>query len=309
MVGSWLIRDLLKAGATVIALARKQATPSDPALQNVTWVWCPIEDRAGVERAVREHRPDTVFHLAAQSLVGAARTDPWQTFETNIRGTYNLLEACRLNGGAVKRVVVASSDKAYGPRNEPPYTEDMPLQGRGPYEVSKSCADLVAQAYCQNHGVPVAILRCGNVFGGGDLNWSRIVPATIRCCFKGERPVIRSDGRSVRDYIYVRDATRAYLRLAELLSDPRLHGQAFNVSLERPITVLEVVNLIRELMGRRDLEPEIQNVAQGEMRAEFMSTKKAREILGWRPGFTLEEGLRETIAWYGEYLKGAGELR
>ena len=306
MVGFWLVKDLLAAGAQVIALARNPGSTagldrSDEGRQ-VLSVPGNVEDFPGLKRVLSEQAVDTVFHLAAQPIVNVAHRDPLATFETNIRGTYNLLEACRMQPELVKRVVIASSDKAYGPHEHLPYTEEMPLQGRHPYEVSKSCADLIAQAYHHTYGLPVAILRCGNIYGGGALNWSRIVPYTIRCFLNHQRPVIRSDGHSVRDYIYVKDVSRCYLRTAECLADPKVQGQAFNFSLERPMTVLELVKVIQQLMNCNQLEPDVQNTTAGEMRAQYLNAAKAHRLLGWQPQFTLEQGLNETIAWYRDYL-------
>ena len=313
MVGYWLVKDLLAAGAQVSALVRdpdpQAGFYSSGDYQQVSLVQGRVEDFWNLERALNEQEVDTVFHLAAQPIVGVAHRYPLQTFEANIRGTYNLLEACRIHSGLVKRIVIASSDKAYGQQTQLPYTEEMSLQGRHPYEVSKSCADLLAQAYHHTYRLPVAIARCGNIYGGGDLNWSRIVPYTIRSSFRNERPVIRSDGQFVRDYIYVRDVSRCYLRTAECLSDPQVQGQGFNFSLERPVTVLELVAVIQKLMGCAHLEPEVQNVASGEIREQYLSAARAHRVLGWQPQYTLEQGLAETIAWYRDYLIAHNELQ
>jgi CDP-glucose 4,6-dehydratase len=224
------------------------------------------------------------------------------TFEANIRGTYNVLDACRRHRGIVQRVVVASSDKAYGAKSDLPYTEDMSLTGEAPYEVSKSCTDLLARSYFLTYDLPVTIARCGNVFGGGDLNWSRIVPGTIRSCLRAERPIIRSDGRYVRDYIYVRDVARAYVRLAERMSGSDVIGEAFNFSPERPLTVLELVQLIQRQMSCEHLAPVIQNAASAEIHSQYLDASKANRLLDWTPRFTLEDGLRETVAWYRAFL-------
>jgi CDP-glucose 4,6-dehydratase len=242
-----------------------------------------------------------VLHLAAQTIVTIANRNPVSTFESNVAGTWALLEAAR-RSPTVKQVVLASSDKAYGECDELPYTEDMPLRGRHPYDVSKSCADLVGQAYTATYGLPVAITRCGNFFGGGDLNWNRIVPGTIRSILRGERPVVRSDGRFVRDYFYVEDGAAAYMLLAERLArDPSLAGQAFNFSNEVPVSVLEVVDRIRSLMGS-SLEPDVRNEAAHEIREQYLSAEKARKLFGWRPEFDLDAGLERTIGWYREFL-------
>ena len=221
---------------------------------------------------------------------------PLPTFEANIRGTYNLLEACRLHSQLVQRVIIASSDKAYGEQPRLPYTEEMPLQGRHPYEVSKSCADLLAQTYYHTYSLPVTIARCGNVYGGGDLNWSRIVPATIRSLLHNKRPIIRSDGTYLRDYIYVKDVSRAYMRLAEYLDDGQAQGQAFNFSPERAINVLDLVARIQRLMGCEHLTPDVRNTAQGEIPSQYLSSERARRALGWHPQFTLDDGYRRPSA-------------
>ena len=309
MVGYWVVKDLIAAGARVVALVRDPDPQagffrSDDYLRT-SLMKGDVEDFASLERALNDHEVDTVFHLAAQPIVSVAHRNPLPTFETNIRGTYNLLEACRLRSDLVKRVVIASSDKAYGPHDQLPYTEDMALQGNHPYEVSKSCTDLLSQAYHHTYGLPVAILRCGNIYGGGDLNWSRIVPYTIRCCVEGKRPVIRSDGKFVRDYIYVKDVSRCYMMVAEALSKKETHGQAFNFGPERPTTVLEIVEMIQRLMKCEHFKPDVQNNASGEIRSQYLSSAKARKVLGWKPQFTMADGLEETVAWYREYLKEA----
>lgn len=306
VVGSWLAKELLAQGAYLVVLVRDMDPHSEffrsGDYRQSSIVNGHLEDLWTLERAINEHEVDTVFHLGAQTIVGTAHRFPLQTFEANIRGTYNLLEACRLHRGMVQRVVIASSDKAYGEQSNLPYTEDMPLNGRHPYEVSKSCTDLIAQAYHHTYGLPVAIARCGNVYGGGDLNWSRIVPGTIRSLLRGERPIIRSDGTYVRDYIYVKDVVRAYLRLAECLNDARVGGGAFNFSTERPMAVLQIVAAIQRIMPCEFIEPTIQNKTKGEIQKQCLSSEKARTIVGWRPEFDLESGLRETIQWYKAFL-------
>jgi CDP-glucose 4,6-dehydratase len=308
MIGSWLVKDLLAQGATVVALVM-DADPQSEFFRSGDYrrssiVNGHLEDFGILERAINLYETDTVFHLGAQTIVGVAHRAPLSTFESNVRGTYNLLEACRVRGETVKRVILASSDKAYGEQARLPYTEDMPLNGRHPYEVSKSCADLIAQAYHHTYGLPVAIARCGNVYGGGDLNWSRIVPGTICSFLRGERPIIRSDGTFVRDYIYVKDVARAYTRLAERLGDEGVGGGAFNFSTEEPKTVLDVVGLLQKLIDCAHLKPDIRDCADGEIRNQHLSAGKARQVLSWQPEFDLESGLRETIAWYRTFLGG-----
>jgi CDP-glucose 4,6-dehydratase len=260
-----------------------------------------VRDQATLERALGEYEVDTVIHLAAQTIVGIANRNPVSTFESNVAGTWALLEACR-RSPRVKQIVLASSDKAYGDHEKLPYDEDAPLQGTHPYDVSKSCADLIGQSYARSFGLPVAITRCGNFYGGGDLNWNRIIPGTIRSVLRGQRPVIRSDGSYVRDYFYVEDGAAAYMLLAErLAADPALRGEAFNFSNELQVTVRELVDRILRAMGST-LEPEVLNEAQREIKRQYLSAEKARTQLGWKPLFTLEEGLAHTVAWYRKHL-------
>jgi CDP-glucose 4,6-dehydratase len=306
LLGGWLTRRLQENGAAVVCLVRDWVPQCELVrtglLQSVTVVRGALQDRDLLERTLGEYEIETVFHLAAQTIVGIANRNPISTFESNVGGTWNLLEACR-RSPRVRALVLASSDKAYGEQPELPYSEDMPLQGRHPYDVSKSCADLIAQSYAYSFDLPVAITRCGNFYGGGDLNWNRVVPGTIRSVIRGERPVIRSDGQYVRDYFYIEDGAAAYLLLAErLMCDPALRGQAFNFSNENQISVLDLVNRIVRKMGS-SLTPEIQNQAVNEIRHQYLSAERARRMLRWRPQFTLDEGLERTIAWYREVLK------
>lgn len=306
MVGSWLVKELLERGARVVGLVRDADPRSElyrsGDVDRISVVNGRLEDLRTVERAVNEHAVDTVFHLGAQTIVGAAQRAPLATFESNVRGTWNLLEACRRHDGLVDRVVVASSDKAYGAQADLPYTEDSPLEATRPYEVSKACADLITRSYHETYRLPVTVARCGNVYGGGDLNWSRIVPGTIRSLLRGERPVIRSDGTYVRDYIYVEDVVDAYLDLADALDGQGADGEAFNFSTESPLSVLEIVDRLRGILDGGDLEPRILDEAEGEIEAQHLSAAKARERLGWSPRWELDEGLRETAAWYRDAL-------
>jgi CDP-glucose 4,6-dehydratase len=304
LVGSWLVKDLLEVEATVVALVRDPDPQSEFFRSGddvrTSIVQGTLEDFSTIERALNEHEIDTVMHLAAQPIVSIAHRNPLQTFESNIRGTYHVVEACRRF--AIKRVVIASSDKAYGFQTELPYTENMSLLGRQPYEVSKSCADMIAQAYYHAYGLPVAIARCGNIFGGGDLNWSRIIPETIRSALRGVPVVLRSDGSFVRDYIYVKDVARAYMRLAEAIEEPRVVGEAFNFGPSRPLTVAQLVHQILQLMGCVHLEPIVRNTAQGEIHSQYLDSTKAQRILDWQPEYDLVRGLQETILWYKTYL-------
>jgi CDP-glucose 4,6-dehydratase len=305
LLGSWLVKQLIEGGSNVVCLVRDWVPQSELVrthhIEQVTTVRGDVVDRELIERTLGEYEVDTVFHLAAQTIVGIANRNPVSTFSTNIQGTWNLLEACR-RSPKVSSIVVASSDKAYGDQEHLPYTETMPLQGRHPYDVSKSCADLIAQTYAASYDLPVAITRCGNFYGGGDLNWNRVVPGTIRSVIRGERPVVRSDGNFIRDYFYIEDGAAAYMLLGErLASDPALRGQAFNFSNENQVTVLELVDEILRKM-KSSLRPEVLNQANNEIRHQFLSAERARTVLNWRPQFTLESGLDHTIAWYREFL-------
>lgn len=305
MVGSWLVRELLSRDARVVALIH-DADPQSELFRSgdaerVSVINGALEQPGCVERAINEHEVNTVFHLGAQTIVGTALRSPVPTFEANLRGSYLLLDACRHHDGLVERVVIASSDKAYGEHEVLPYTEDMPLLARHPYDVSKSCTDALAQCYFASYGVPVAIARCGNIYGGGDLNWSRVVPGTIRSVLRGERPIIRSDGKFVRDYLYVHDTVSAYLALAEQVTRPEVAGQAFNFSTESPLNVLEVVAQIQALAGTA-LEPTILNQAPNEIRSQHLSATRARTVLGWKVQFDLSSGLAATLSWYRDFL-------
>lgn len=310
LVGSWLVRSLVEKGAYVVTLVRDWDPQTEliraGTINKTSVISGALEDYATLERAINEHEIDTVIHLGAQAIVGTALRNPLPTFESNIRGTYNLLEACRLHRNLVKRVVVASSDKAYGDSEVLPYTEDMPPLGRHPYDMSKSCTDLIAHTYHNTYGLPVVVARCGNIYGGGDLNWSRIVPGTIKALHAGERPIIRSDGRFTRDYVYVKDAVSAYLVMAEQAERDDVKGQAFNFGPEQPRTVLEIVDALRRIMDRKDLEPLILNEAKAEIRDQYLSSKKAEHVLGWKPSYELEEGLKETLSWYLGYFGRSG---
>ncbi len=309
LVGSWLVKRLCAARAEVVALVRDWVPSSEivrsGALDQITVVRGDVRDQSLLERVLGEFEIDTVIHLAAQTIVGIANRNPVSTFETNIQATWAMLEACR-RSPKVRQIVLASSDKAYGDQEQLPYDETTPLQGRHPYDVSKSCADLIAQSYATTYGSPVAITRCGNFYGGGDLNWNRIIPGAIRSLLRHERPVIRSDGQYVRDYFYVEDGAAAYMHLAEQLASrpDELHGHAFNFSNENPVTVLQIVAEVARVIGS-DMAPVIRNEATHEIRKQFLSAAKARKMLNWRPLFTLNEGLHATVHWYREFLSNA----
>lgn len=306
LVGGWLVKRLQALGADVVCLVRDWVPQSElirsRLVDDVTVVRGDIRDADLLERALGEYDVTTVIHLAAQTIVGIANRNPLSTLESNIQGTWCVLEACR-RSPLVQQIVIASSDKAYGDCDTLPYSEDTPLAGRHPYDVSKSCGDLIAQAWATTYDLPVVITRCGNFYGGGDLNWNRIVPGTIRSLVRGERPVVRSDGQYVRDYFYAEDGAAAYTLLAEqLAARPDLRGHAFNFSNESQVTVLELVQRITTLM-ESPLAPEIRNEVTHEIRRQYLSAAKAREMLGWRPLFSLDDGLQRTIAWYREALE------
>lgn len=305
LLGGWLVQRLLGLGANVVCLVRDWVPQCELArsrtIEQLKVVRGDVCDQALLERTLGEYEIDTVIHLAAQTIVGVANRNPGSTFATNIQGTWSLLEACR-HSSTVRQVVVASSDKAYGDQEQLPYDESMPLQGQHPYDVSKSCVDLIARSYAVTYDMPVVITRCGNFYGGGDLNWNRIVPGTIRSVLRGQRPIIRSDGNYIRDYFYIEDAAAAYTLLVEKLAAyPDLRGEAFNFSNELQITVLELVNRILNLM-EADLQPDVRNEASNEIRHQYLSAAKVRRMLGWSPLFALDDGLQKTIEWYREFF-------
>ena len=306
LLGSWLTEEVVRRGARVTCLVRDWVPDSrlmEPeALARVRMVRGELEDYACLLRALNEYEIDTVFHLGAQTIVGTAARSALSTFESNIRGTWNLLEACKACSKLIQRVIVASSDKAYGSHDILPYTEDSPLQGRFPYDVSKSCTDLISFSYFHTYRTPVAVTRCGNLFGGGDLNFNRLIPGTIRSALLNEKPIIRSDGTFIRDYFYVRDAVDAYLQLAERLPEDQFVGQAFNFGTETPLSVLDLVGRILALMGKTHLEPRILNEASHEIPKQYLDCAKARRMMGWRPSFTMDDGLLEAAEWYQEWL-------
>lgn len=307
LLGSWLVKNLVDAGAQVTILLRDIVPQSNlyrsDYIHKVAVVRGALEDYAVLERALGEYEVDTVFHVGAQTLVEIANRNPLSTFESNIKGTWNILEASR-RSPLVKRIVVASSDKAYGIHDQLPYSEEAPLKGSHPYDVSKSAADLIAHAYYNTYKLPVAITRCGNFYGGGDLNFNRIVPGTIRSILQGVPPVLRSDGTMIRDYFYIEDGAHAYLTLAEKMDVERIHGHAFNFSNENQVTVLELTQKILALMGS-NLQPNILATATHEIPHQYLSAAKARNMLGWQPLYSLEEGLQKTIAWYRNFFAGA----
>lgn len=306
LVGGWLVEALLAQKADVIVLLRDWVPGSRlihaKLLEKTTIVRGDLSDAKLLERVLAEYEVQSVIHLAAQTIVPIANKNPLSTFESNIAGTWNLLEACR-HVKSISSIVVASSDKAYGDADHLPYQETMPLKAVYPYDVSKACADMISLSYAKSFNMPVAITRCGNFFGGGDLNWNRIIPGTIRSIIRDQAPIIRSDGSLIRDYIYVEDAVHAYMTLAEALAkNPSLKGEAFNFSNESQMNVLQLTSTIITKLGS-DLKPVIQGQNHGEIQAQYLDSSKAIKLLGWTPKFGLEEGLGKTIAWYREYLE------
>ncbi len=305
LLGSWLTIALVERGASVVGLVRDEVPFShlrrSGYQDRIAVVRGDVTDYELIERALNEYEIDAVFHLAAQTIVPIANRAPLSTFEANAKGTWTVLEAAR-RSPKVTRVAVASTDKAYGAQEKLPYTEDDPLLGCYPYDVSKACADLIARAYAATYDLPVAVTRCANLYGGGDLNWSRIVPGTIRSTIRGERPIIRSDGTPLHDYLYVKDAVHAYLTLAEHLDEPGAQGEAFNFGMDAPKSVLEMVQTIIAVSDHPELEPMVLADAPHEIQAQYLDSSKAHRVLGWSPRYSLEEGLRETLEWYREFL-------
>ncbi len=307
LIGSCLVEELIKHQAYVVALVRDYDPQSllykTGLINSVHIVNSSLEEFSSLLRILNKHDIDTVFHLGAQTIVQRAYRHPLDTFESNVRGTYNLLEACRQLPSLVKRIVVASSDKAYGSSTVLPYVEEMPLNGRHPYDVSKSCTDLIALSYFHTYQLPVTISRCGNVYGQGDLNWSRLIPGTIRSFLFNESPIVRSNGLFTRDYVYVKDIVHGYLRLGETTEKKEVCGQPFNFSPGRPYTVLEIIEQIQQIMNCPHLTPQILNEAHTEIEDQFLNSQKANELLHWSPLYSLEEGLKKTIEWYAAYFE------
>jgi CDP-glucose 4,6-dehydratase len=307
LLGSWLCEALVARGADVVALVRDLVPQSlfhtGVAGSRCTTVFGDLRDGRLVERALAEYEIDAVFHLGAQTIVEHALRDPANTMRSNIEGTWEVLDACRRSGRPT-RIVVASSDKAYGSQPQLPYQEEHPLAGRHPYDVSKSCTDLIAQSYASTYELPIVVTRCGNLYGGGDLNWSRLVPGTIRSALAGRRPVLRSDGTLIRDYLYVEDAAEAYIGLSERAHEPGIAGEAWNFSNELQLTAADMTRRVLAACGRDDLEPDIRGEAVHEIAHQYLSAAKARARLGWTPAHGLDEGLRRTVAWYRGHLTG-----
>jgi CDP-glucose 4,6-dehydratase len=309
LLGGWLLKKLLPKRAEVIVVVRDPVADCMAAHEDLFSECTVIEGSFGdpilLRKVLDTHAPRTVFHLAAQTQVGAAWRDPVSTFETNTRGSWELLEACRI--ASTTQVILASSDKVYGSSNTLPHRETDPLHARFPYEVSKSCVDLIGQMYAEAYGLPVCIARCGNIFGGGDMNFARILPGLIRDTLQNRPFIIRGDGKNVRDFLYVEDAADAFLRLAECLDEsPSLAGEAFNFSLSQPLSVLELVQKVHRIMDTNHLAPVLQNTPSQEIKEQYMLTQKAQEILGWSPKFGIDEALELTVSWYRQYFSWAG---
>ena len=309
-IGSWLVSRLLEDGARVVVLRRDVPAESRFGIEGLEQrcdvVLGDLVDYESLVRALNEYEVKAVFHLGAQTIVGTANRSPLSTYETNIRGTYLLLEAARavgVVGSGIERIVVASSDKAYGDHDELPYDEDFALKPRYPYDVSKAATDMIARSYAVTYELPVAVTRLANVYGGGDFNFSRIVPDTARALLRGDRPVIRSDGTPERDYIYAPDAVDAYLTIAASLDDPEMHGRAWNAGAGQPHSVSDIVARLIAASGR-DVEPDIQGegTPRGEIDRQFLDSSRIGDELGWQPRWELDDGLRETWAWYEQHL-------
>src|SRR3989338_1362524 len=289
IIGYWVASCLYDIGAEVTVYLRdfvpKSSLIKSSIFGKVNVVSGQLEDYLNIKRALNEYGIETVIHLGAQTIVETANRSALSTFKANIEGTWNVLEACK-NSKLVQGIVVASSDKAYGSSDRLPYTEDMPLAGKHPYDVSKSCSDLIAQSYAHTYGMPIAIARCGNVYGGNDLNFNRIVPGTIKSLLHNESPIIRSDGTFKRDYIYVKDVVDSYIVLAENLHRKEIKGQSFNFGNDKPITVLEIVAAIQKFMGKSRLKPKILNTAKAEIKDQYLDSGKARRLLSWKPKYT-----------------------
>ena len=308
MVGSWLTRWLSESGAYTVAFIADTDPQSElirsGTINKINVINGRLENYDDIERAINNHEVDSIFHLGAQPIVGAAGRAPRHTFESNIQGTWNLLDACRTLTPLVKRIVVASSDKAYGTQSVLPYTEDMSMNGDHPYEVSKSCTDLISTTYAHTYGTPVTIARCGNIYGGGDLNWNRIIPGTFRALLRGEQPILRSDGTFIRDYLHVDDVVSAYLALGENSDKPEFAGHAFNFSDESPLTVMQIFSAICEAAGKPNTKPVVLNEATGEIKDQYLDSTKAREVLGWHARVSLQDGLKKSFSWYSNLLNG-----
>lgn len=303
-LGSNLTKALIRSGAKIFGLDikvnRKHTILAPKDYRRIKAIKGSVADLKLVKDIINRNKIEVIFHLAAEAIVGECHKRPRKAFSTNIEGTWNILEVCR-NSENIQAVVIASSDKAYGSHSKLPYTEKAPLQGKHPYDVSKSCADLLADTYAYTYGLPVAVTRCGNIYGPGDFNFSRLIPEAARCILTGKQLLIRSDGKFTRDYVYVDDITDGYILLAEKLQKLKLRGEAFNFSDENPIGVIELVNKIFGAAGKKP-NYKILNQARYEIRDQYLASAKARRVLNWKPLHSLEKGLKKTLGWYSLFL-------
>ena len=298
-LGSWLSKAIIEKGSRVIGLDKVKNRPYSilgDLRKDIICVQGDIVNIGLVRKIIDRYKPEIIFHLAAEAIVVHANNDPIKTFKTNIEGTWNILEASR-GKKFIKAIIVASSDKAYGSHKKLPYTEDAPLAGNYPYDLSKSCADQISRAYFHTHGLPVAVTRCGNIYGPGDYHFSRIVPGAVRCAFSGKFLYLRSDGKFTRDYIFIEDVVNGCIMLAENMQKLKLGGEAFNFSNEDPVTVIELVNKIFKIADKK-LNFKILNKAKYEIKHQYLASRKARKVLGWEPAHNLESGLKKTIEQY-----------
>lgn len=304
-IGSWIAKELIEKGANVVTIVRdikKHNNLDVLKIRNkLTIVHGNLVDFDVCSRAMHEYEINVCFHIAAQAIVGTANASPLSTFESNIKGTWNILEASRLSK-FIKGIIVASSDKAYGIQKRLPYTEESPLLGIYPYDASKACADILARCYFKTYGLPVSVTRNANTYGGGDLNFSRLIPDTINAVINNQQPIIRSDGTPERDYMYIKDAVNGYLTLASNLHRKQVQGEAFNFGTGKPLSVLEIYSKIIKLMGK-NIKPKILGKAEHEIDRQYLSIEKAKKILNWKPKYGLDQGLKETIKWYRDYFK------
>ena len=303
-LGSWLAKVLLSYGVKIVGIDKVKNRPIsilNGLRKNITSIKGDVVSLSLVKKIIEKYKPQTIFHLAAEAIVVEANKNPVKTFKSNIEGTWNILEASR-DKKFIETIIIASSDKAYRESNKLPYKEDAPLRGNYPYEVSKSCADLLAYTYFYTYNLPVCITRCGNTFGPGDFHFSRIVPDAIRSAFQNKTLLIRSDGKFTRDYVYVEDIINGYIMLAEKLQKLKLEGKAFNFSNEKPLSVIELVEKIYQIVNKKPTY-QILGKAKYEIKHQYLSSKRAREILGWKPKYSLEEGLKKTINWYINFPK------
>ena len=309
VIGFWLLKKLITLKLNTTVLLWDHANNREPELNELlesTYnIHGSLTDIKLLNSLIEKQNINIVFHLGAQAIVEKGLADPFTTFESNIRGTYNLLEACRTHNQTIKSIVVASSDKAYGTHSQLPYTESTSMNGIYPYEVSKSCTDLLARSYALTYNLPVSIARCGNVYGGGDLNWNRIIPGTIKNLINNQNPIIRSDGSHLRDYIYVQDIVDGYISLGSATISDLPNGEAFNFGNNNTISVIDLVTAISKSMDKMHLTPDITNTAIGEIHSQYLDSSKAKQVLNWEPAFSLEDGLEQTIKWYTEFFAKA----